>query len=82
MKGKLATIKEFLMVMNKHGIRGKLSLALCVLALLYFVLPFDFVPDIAFGPGQLDDLFFLISSALVAWNTYRKPLADEKDDKR
>ena len=35
-----------------------------LIALLYFINPYDFVPDFALGPGQLDDLALF---ALVLW---------------
>ncbi|MCW5892722.1 MAG: DUF1232 domain-containing protein [bacterium] len=31
-------------------------------ALLYLILPFDLVPDILVGPGQLDDLGLLVAA--------------------
>lgn len=35
-----------------------------IIALLYFINPYDLVPDFALGPGQLDDLALF---ALVLW---------------
>lgn len=83
MNAKLALIKQFLQVLHRSGVQGKVCLWLCVLALVYFILPFDFIPDMAFGAGQLDDFFVLVSSLLLAFNTYRKnaPNANGEDDK-
>jgi DnaJ-domain-containing protein 1 len=39
-----------------------------LIAFLYFINPYDLVPDFAVGPGQLDDLALF---AVVLWWVYR-----------
>lgn len=75
MGNKLSTVKYFFQVLNKSGVRGKLSLLLGVLALGYLIFPIDLIPDALIGPGQIDDLFFILGALGFAVQTYKKNLS-------
>lgn len=72
MSSKLSTVRYFFQVLSKSGMRGKFSILLGVLALLYLISPIDIIPDILIGPGQIDDLFFILGALGFAVQTYRK----------
>ncbi len=72
MSNKLSTVKYFFQVLNKSGVRGKLSLLLGMLALGYLIFPIDLIPDALIGPGQIDDLFFILGALGFAVQTYKK----------
>ena len=48
------------------------SLVILILAVLYLLFPLDFIPDVLFPAGYLDDIPLLIASALYAGYSYRK----------
>ncbi len=50
-----------------------------VLALLYLISPIDFIPDALIGPGQIDDLFFILGAFGFAVQTYRKNLSNNEN---
>lgn len=75
MNSKLSTVKYFFQVLSKSGIRGKLSILLGVLALGYLIFPIDLIPDALIGPGQIDDLFFILGALGFAVQTYKKNLS-------
>ena len=75
MSNKLSTVKYFFQVLNKSGVRGKLSLLLGMLALGYLIFPIDLIPDALIGPGQIDDLFFILGALGFAVQTYKKNLS-------
>lgn len=72
MNSKLSTVKYFFQVLSKSGIRGKLSILLGVLALGYLIFPLDLIPDALIGPGQIDDLFFILGALGFAVQTYKQ----------
>ena len=57
-----------------EGVRKKFifSLVLLGLAVLYLVFPFDFIPDVIFPAGYLDDIPLLLATAVYAGYSYRK----------
>lgn len=77
MSNKLSTVKYFFQVLGKSGIRGKLSILLGVLALGYLIFPIDLIPDALIGPGQIDDLFFILGALGFAVQTYKKNLRNK-----
>lgn len=72
---KLSTVRYFFQVLSKSGVRGKLSILLGVLALGYLIFPIDLIPDALIGPGQIDDLFFILGAFGFALQTYKKNLS-------
>ena len=74
---KLSTVRYFFQVLSKSGVRGKLSILLGVLALGYLILPIDLIPDALIGPGQIDDLFFILGALGFAVQTYKKNLRNK-----
>lgn len=82
MKSKLPTVKYFLEVLSKSGMRGKFSMLLGVLALLYLICPIDIIPDALIGPGQIDDLFFILGALGFAVQTYKKNSKSLPDHER
>jgi uncharacterized membrane protein YkvA (DUF1232 family) len=79
MSSKLPTVRYFFQVLHKSGIRGKFSMLLGVLALCYLICPLDIIPDALIGPGQIDDIFFILGAFGVAVQTYRKNLSNKKN---
>ena len=79
MNSKLSTVKYFFQVLSKSGIRGKLSILLGVLALAYLIFPIDLIPDALIGPGQIDDLFFILGALGFALQTYKKNLSNKSN---
>ena len=79
MKSKLPTVKYFLEVLSKSGMRGKFSMLLGVLALLYLICPIDIIPDALIGPGQIDDLFVILGALGFAVQTYKKNLSNKSN---
>lgn len=45
-----------------------------VLAVIYFIVPYDFIPDHWGRPGRLDDLLFIF---IIIYLNFFKPLVDE-----
>lgn len=76
---KLSTVRYFFQVLSKSGIRGKLSILLGVLALGYLIFPIDLIPDALIGPGQIDDLFFILGALGFALQTYKKNLSNKSN---
>ncbi len=74
---KLSTVRYFFQVLSKSGVRGKLSILLGVLALGYLIFPIDLIPDALIGPGQIDDLFFILGALGFALQTYKKNLSNK-----
>jgi uncharacterized membrane protein YkvA (DUF1232 family) len=60
---------------RKHFI---VSVVLVGLAIIYTIWPFDFIPDILFPVGYLDDIPVLIGTAVYAGYSYRK-MKKERD---
>ena len=79
MRSKTSTVRYFFQVLSKSGIRGKLSIGLGLMALLYLISPIDFIPDAFIGPGQIDDLFFILGAFGFAVQTYRKNLSNNEN---
>ena len=46
-----------------------------MLALGYLIFPIDLIPDALIGPGQIDDLFFILGALGFAVQTYKKNLS-------
>lgn len=76
---KLSTVRYFFQVLSKSGVRGKLSILLGVLALVYLISPIDIIPDALIGPGQIDDLFFILGALGFAVQTYKKNLNNKSN---
>ncbi|MBQ3240317.1 MAG: DUF1232 domain-containing protein [Akkermansia sp.] len=72
-------MRYFFQVLSKSGIRGKLSILLGVLALGYLIFPIDLIPDALIGPGQIDDLFFILGALGFALQTYKKNLSNKSN---
>ena len=79
MSNKISTVKYFFQVLNKSGMREKFSMLLGVLALLYLICPIDIIPDALIGPGQIDDLFFILGALGFAVQTYKKNLSNKSN---
>ena len=63
-----------------EGVRKKFifSLVLLGLAVVYLVSPIDFIPDVIFPVGYLDDIPLLLAAAVYAGYSYRKMKKEEE----
>jgi len=79
MNKKIATLIHILNTLKNGNMRGKLSLFLCILAILYLIVPIDVIPDALIGPGQIDDLLLLLGAITNSVLAYRKSKAEKQN---
>lgn len=79
MNKKIATLIHILNTLKNGNIRGKMSLFLCILAILYLIVPIDVIPDALIGPGQIDDLLLLLGAITNSFLAYKKIKAEKQN---
>ncbi|HOO70846.1 MAG TPA: DUF1232 domain-containing protein [Spirochaetota bacterium] len=68
------------MIKNLKGTKNRfiLSVFFFSIAIVYLISPIDFIPDILIPAGYLDDIPFLLLTAINAGHSYKKLKNEQK----